>query len=93
MQLLPQQQQAGIAPPSQRLQGRLGDAPKPAAVTGAPLLAPQDMAEQLRLREERQEAERARQRAKEEQEKKKAEVSLPLPYASYVRNTPTPCIS
>lgn len=69
------QQTGGAQPLPGRLQGRLnaGGGPRPAAVS-APLLAPKDMAEQLRLREERQEAERAQQRAREEQERKKAEV-------------------
>jgi hypothetical protein len=60
-------------PPQQlppRLQGRLqGGAPGQ-----APLLAPEDLAEQQRLREERAEAERARARAKAQEDARRTEV-------------------
>jgi hypothetical protein len=67
---LPVPQVAGNVQPKQPAQqGAFGAAARP-----APLLAPKDMAEQLRLKEERQEAERAAVRARQEQERKRAEV-------------------
>ena len=57
-----------------RLQGRLqaGGPGQPGA--GLPLLAPEDLAEQRRLKEERIEAELARARKKAEEDRKRAEV-------------------